>query len=278
MPAEERSAALTDAYRARLVELRRRALLVVDAAWILDIERLDETFGEWLDRAETLLAAVQEQSAALSVAYVAEFVASELDEPATSADIDTEAPAGVTQDGRPLREVLAPALLTVKRSIGAGLAFELASNAGRARALRNSTTELTAAADAALDEALEAEPRVKGWRRVTSRRPCGACLGLATGNVERTKKVILRHPHCSCSKEPVVDGVRERVRRPTGAEVFDRLTTAEQDRLFAGRGGKEKAELVRSGKVDVADLVSHDHQALDGRSTIVSETALDRLT
>lgn len=278
MPAEQASVALTSAFRARLVELRRRAIVAVDASWLLELGELEESFLAWLARASAVIGAVQEQTAALSVAYVAAYVASELGEPEEPAPVDPADVAGVTMDGRPIAEVLRPALFTVKAVLAAGRSFEEASSAGRSRALRNTTTEVAAAADSALDDALEAEPRIAGWRRVTSARPCGACMGAATGAIQKKRSVLLRHPHCSCTKEPVVRGVRERIRRPTGKELFDRLSTEEQNRLFAGRGGADKAELVRSGAVDVSELVSVDRQALDGRAGILTETALEKLT
>lgn len=277
MPGSAQSAALTDGYRARLAELRRRALLVVTAAWVLDGARLDDTFLEWLARADRILTAMQETSARLSIVYLAAYVGSELGEPPAPASVDPADHASVTVDGRPLRAVLLPALFTVRAVLAAGRTFAEASDAGRARALRNATVELTAAADGALDAAIEAEPRVGGWRRVTSARPCGACLGAATGRVEPPSAPLLRHPHCACTKEPVVDGVTERVRRPTGAELFRRMPADEQDRLFDGRGGKAKADLVRSGTVSLGALVSHDPQVAAGRPPILTETPLARL-
>lgn len=274
MPGSARSAAITDAYRARLVALRRRIVVAVGAAWSLDPEHLDETFRTWLGRADRLITDAQAVGARLSDAYVAAFVGSELDQAVTPAGLDLARYAGVTMDGRPIREVLAPAIFTVKRELGRGAGFDQAANAGRARAIRNTTSELRASSDAALDDAIAAEPRIRGWRRVTSGRPCGACLAAATGAVQQTDEVMLVHPSCSCTKEPVVGGVRERVKRPTGSDLFDGMSKAQQDELFAGRGGEAKAELIRSGAVSLNDLATVQRQALDGRPPILTETTL----
>lgn len=277
MPASAESVRATDAYRLRMVEVRRRVALAAGAFWQLDAAELELGFSLWLDRVTLLLTAAQETLAQLSDAYVAAFVAAELSEPYEPVGVDPAAYAGKTIDERPVGDVLAPALFTVKRFLAAGKTFDEASAAGRARALRNVEVEASGAARGALDEAIEREPRVKGWRRVTSRRPCGACLASASGVVHKPRERLSSHPHCSCTKEPVVDGVRETIRRPTGRELFDRMAPAQQDGLFAGRGGKDKAELVRSGAVDLDDLVSHERQVLDGRPAIITETPLARL-
>lgn len=277
MPAEAESVRITDVYRAQTIEARRRIALAAGALWQIDPERLEESFGFWLSRMALLLAATQADLARLSDAYVATFVSSELGEAVAPVGVDVGAYAGKTIDGRAVADVLGPALFTVKRLVGDGKPFEQASAAGRARAVRNVEVETAGASRAALDEALEREPRVRGWRRVTSRRPCGACLAARTGAIQKTSELLRTHPHCSCSKEPVVEGVRERIKRPTGAELFESMSKTEQDALFAGRGGADKAELVRSGAVDLSDLASSDRQALDGRPAILTETPLAKL-
>lgn len=278
MPGNAGSARITDTYRARTIALRRRLVVAAAGAWRLQVDQLDETFAAWLATAGRLLTLTQAELARQADGYLAAFVGSELGTAAAPAGVDVAAFAGVTVDGRPVRELLAPALFTVKQALGAGRPFEQASALGRARGVRNVTYEAASTADRALDEAIAAEPRVRGWRRVTSTRPCGACIAAATGAVQKTSVVLERHPHCSCSKEPVVAGVRERVRRPTGRELFDQLSKADQDALFAGRGGEAKAELIRSGKVDLGDLLSRDRQALEGRPPILTETPLARLS
>lgn len=275
MPATPAAANETAVYRHRLIALRRRAIAALVAWWVLDEADLDGSFLRWLTMASVAVTGTQQVAARLSIAYVAGFVAAELGgEPHGAAG-----PAGVgeTIDGRPVRAVLAPSLFTVKRRLAAGAPFEASSTAGRARAVRAATTEIDGTADRTLTAALVGDRRVAGWRRVTSGSACGACLGLADGDIEPPATPLLRHPHCRCTKEPVVDGVAEVLRRPTGRQLFDAKTPAAQDELFAGRGGHAKAELVRSGAVDLADLVSVDRQVLPGRPAVITEPGLDRL-
>ncbi len=62
------------------------------------------------------------------------------------------------------------------------------------------------------------------------------------------------------------DGVR-----PSGQQIFDAKTTEEQDALF----GPEKAALVRSGEVALADLI--DHSPIKHGDDILTERPLEAL-
>lgn len=285
MPAAERSVRLTDAYRTRVASLRRASIAVVAGLWTLEVDRLEATFAVWLARSELVLTTAQAQIARSADAYAAAFVGSELGRAVAPLGIDPAAYAGQAIDGRSLRSLLAPTLFTVKRGIGEGRPFDEASSLGRARALRDATTQVDDAGDQALDDVLEERDEIRGWRRVASGGACGACLASMTGAVHETARLLERHPHCRCTKEPVVAGVDDRIRRPTGAEMFERLSTEEQNRLFAGRGGEAKAELIRSGAVDFADLYSETRFSLPGSTgsrivrppAIVTETPLAEL-
>lgn len=275
MPASQASLRLTDAYRAQLLAVRRRVTVAVAGLWEIDFEELDRSFALWVGRSARLVGAAQFDMARLSAAYVAAYLASETRAPVPPVPVDPARFAGVDAFGRPLAVVLAPALLTVKAGLAEGRAPEVASAAGQARAVRTTVTTTQASADGALDSAFEAQPRVRGWRRVVSGGGCGACLGMASGQVEEPGTPMLRHANCGCTKEPVVAGVADTVRRPTGQELFDRLSDAEQDALFAGRGGADKAELVRSGAVDLAGMVRQEPQALG--HPVITEAPLQAL-
>ena len=109
---------------------------------------------------------------------------------------------------------------------------------------------------------MASEDRVKGWRRVIGGNPCGACLAEADGRTHDPTDPFRRHSHCRCVREPVVRGVPDRYRRPTGREHFDALTPEGQAALFHGRGGEEKAALIRSGAVPLEALVKREPQVV----------------
>ena len=61
------------------------------------------------------------------------------------------------------------------------------------------------------------------------------------------------HAGCDCVAEPVVGGVPDTARRPTGRDMFDSMTETQQIESI----GEAAADAVRSGQVDLSDLVGH---------------------
>lgn len=255
MPATERSLAITDAYRARMIAAREAVARILLDRWrYLDWNDLAGSFDEWRGTAAWAIAAGQREAATLSGAYLAAYVASETGERA-EATVDPDAYTGTTRDGRPIAPLLGVALIATKQAILRQRPPRDALAAGAARAVRIARTEVMEAGRRALGDAMQAEPRVKGYRRVTSgRRSCGACLGLASGEIRRTNRGLQIHASCRCTAEPVLAGVREEVHRPTGREMFERMSPAEQDATLG-----PKAALIRSGDADLRDLVATHH-------------------
>ena len=256
MPAERRSLEITDAYRARLVQLRDQATQLAAARWELAPEDLDASHSRWLELAATALRATQQAGVRLTAAYAAAFLASELRQPSAPPAIDATRYAGMSRDGRLLEDALAPSLYTVKAAIADGQSFEEASALGRSRALRAVASDAIAAPRAALADVVREDGRIVGWRRVTS-GGCGACLAAATGAIHADDEALAVHDNCRCSMEPVVKGVPDRATRPTGRELFDGMSSEDQDRLL----GAEKAELVRSGEAPLEALIDSSPMA-----------------
>lgn len=250
---------VTDAYRAQLLALRARATQLIAAGYeLVDLDQLDLSFRTFLARAALTLEAAQRDGISLTDAYWAAYLAAELGPDAKPVPVETRQLAGRGRDGRPLDQVLQPAMFTVAAALGARLGRERALQMGLARLTRTVSNETMAAPRAALDLILEADvERVVGWRRVCSGNACGCCLGAATGAIQKTSQVLKVHGHCRCTKEAVVRGGRHERHwsRSTGQEIFDSKTPAEQDALFHGRGGHAKAQLIRSGDVKLEDLV-----------------------
>lgn len=257
MAGREASLELTDRYRTGLAGLRDRLLVVLGRSWgLIDRDELDESFAVWLAGAAGRLGEGQRLGVGVSGAYLAAFVTSELGRAATTPKVDADRFAGRARDGRALEDALFPAVIAVKVRLRDGATPPEALQAGWSRAARVVSMESMGAARDALDAGVSEDPRIAGWRRVVSSGACGACLASATGAIQDTQRVLEVHGHCRCVKEPVVSGVRDRARRPTGQERFDQLAPAQQARLFAGRGGEEKAKLVRDGIVPFSALIA----------------------
>jgi hypothetical protein len=256
VPASERSLRLTDAYRARLLDVRARVAIMTGRSWQqIPLDALDSGFAAWQAQTAGIITAAQSAGVALAGVYVAGYVASELDtapdlSPRAARDDGSPQIVGIGRDGRSLAQVLAPALFTVKRAIAEGRGDRRALQMGLHRAARTISNEVTAAPRAAQDLAMRAEPKILGWRRATRPGACLACFAAATGAIQKTEVTLRVHGHCTCFKEPVVRGVRERVQRPTGQEMFDAMSSASQN----ARYGVAKSELIRSGEVPLEAL------------------------
>ena len=226
----------------------------------MDPESLDESYAQWRASAVAVVQAGKVNGVAQADAYLAAFLASETGRERLAAGVDPEAYMD-TEDGRSLLVALSTPLLTVRMAVpSVGMAAALAH--GLSRASRVIAGEVLGAPRRALQDLLTDEPLVKGKRRVTSANACGACLALADGRVMEAWEQLLVHGHCRCVTEPVVQGVRERITRPTGRDIFDAKSPAAQAALFHGRGGAEKAELLRSGAVPFSALVCNQAQAV----------------
>lgn len=278
MPRTQQSLRLTDAYQSRLFELRRRGVLNASNTWrLISITDLDSTFQQWLDVVVGVLTVLQRRGVEMTDAYLAAYLASELDQAVPPAGIDPGEFAGRDDFDRSLSRALLPSLYTIKRARAHQREPDEALQLGLGRASRTISVALAGAPRRAFNALIEDDERVVGWRRLTTRDPCGACLALATGEVLRPDVSLRRHPHCRCVAEAVVAGVQEVVFRPTGEQIFTAMAPADQDALFHGRGGAEKAALLRSGEVQLQDLITQERSALGG-PPVVSETPLSALT
>lgn len=266
---------ITDAYRVRLLRAREQTARSLTLSWQPDWSDLDASFRRWLPQGVAFVEAGQVEAVRLSGTYLSAFVSAETGKRMTARTLGLAPYVGRTRDGRPIALALAAALVTIKLGILQRHTRTEVLSAGLARVIRDGRSEVMEAGRASLTDAMEADARIIGWRRVTSGRPCGACLADATGAVHPTSDLPRVHSHCRCTAEPVVGDVPDRHTRRTGPEMFDAMSSDEQDRLFAGRGGAAKAELLRTGSVDFADLITTEHQARWG--TGITETPLAEL-
>lgn len=275
MPGDPRSVELTNRYRNQVRLLRERAATVAASMWReIDPAHLDETHARWASMAALRVTEMQRAAATLSTAYLTGYVALERGRPARAIGASAAADVGRSRDGKTLRDSLEPTLYTTKAAIAEGRTFSEALALGAQRAARNLGEDVAFVARGVLDEGIIDNDEIIGWRRVSG-GGCGACLAAATGAIQADDETLPVHDHCQCSKEPVVRGVRERVLRPSGEEIFHRMTASQQDALFAGRGGAEKADLIRSGQVPFQSLIEHQH--MDAIPDVITEASLKSL-
>lgn len=251
MPASERSLRLTDLYRQRLVDLRDRSGRLIRQSWPqVAVEDLDDTHAQWLTVAVAALEAAQRSGVALTAAYLATYVALERDETPEPPQAVSEDAVGAAQDGRPLSEALAATLITVKVALKDGAPPAKALDAGANRAARLGETATMAAPRSTLMDAIQADDRITGWRRVTS-GGCGACLAAAADTIFDPGVPLKVHDHCRCTAEPVIADAPELVRRASGRDIFEAMTATQQDEAL----GPQAAAAVRAGTVPLEALL-----------------------
>jgi len=189
---------LTEVHRLAQARLGAATVAQMVAVWpLLDPERLDQTFPDWLATAQVLVGASRAQSATLAANYVATFRTLEIGQ---RADVTTLAAV-------PPAKALATSLL-----VTGPVAIKAAVGRGKPRTAAAETAMATSAAAAmrhalnggreTIIRAVSADKRARGWHRVTSGRACPFCASL-TGQVFSGPADFRAHDHCSCSVEPL---------------------------------------------------------------------------
>lgn len=107
-----------------------------------------------------------------------------------------------------------------------------------------------------------------GWRRVTTSRPCGMCLADSARGVHAMGDPLLFHLSCRCSRLFLPDGVDDVHWLPDGRDLWNNMTTDQQNALFAGRGGADKAQLLRDGDVTFDALIRQDANGRGGEQSL----------
>ncbi len=261
MPASPRSLSVTSAYRERVTAIRARVIQAAEREWPR-IEGLDTS--RWPERLAATVAGAQTEAVRAASGYLTAYLSSELGARQRAVSVDSRRYSGVSRDGRPLADAFQSPLVGVRVALKDGLPANEALKRGLARATRMVSVDFDHAHRAALTDTLDADPRFGGWERVTS-GTCGACLALSgsSGSFET-------HPNCSCTPQPVVKGVPNRIPVPSAAVLFDRMTREEQDAAV----GTATAEALRAGDVEFDALVQKN-RLKTGDTDFITQRPLD---
>jgi hypothetical protein len=256
MPANPRSLAITNAYRARLTDLAEQVDRAVRRGWTsVTVDDLADAHARWAASVASVATVMQQTGVRLTAGYVWAFVASETGErPPFPAIQDTT--SGLAEDGRSLREALQSPLIGVRAALKDGKPPEAALSTGLDRGLFIAGGATDWASRSTLSDLMTSHDQIVGWRRVSG-GGCGACMAAATGAIHRDDEALEVHANCQCTTEPVVKGVPDRVAHPTGPEIFASLPKSEQD----ARLGPEAAELLRTDQISFKDLIARSPMA-----------------
>jgi hypothetical protein len=251
MPANERSLTLTDTYRDRLEQLSDRIGAYTAQRWqqTVTLDDLDASHALWLATTVAALTQAQRFGVRLTAGYLAAFLASELGGTPQPLAAD-DSPVGLAEDGQPVDVPLSKTLIGVLAALKDGKPPEVALAEQSHRAVRLAASATIAAPRLALAGQIASHPEIVGWRRVTH-GGCGACLASAAHGYAKHERMPV-HPHCHCTQEPVIADAPDRVKRPTGPEIFAAMSREKQDQTL----GPDAAQAVREGRVAWPDLIA----------------------
>lgn len=156
--------------------------------------------------------------------------------------------AGIAPDGGPLETLLFLPAIGVRRRLAAGMSPEEAMVGGLADMAMYASTAIADSARSADQVAMAANRSCVAYVRVVQLPACSRCIVLS-GRMYTYSEGFLRHPRCDCVhlalREHEWPGV------PTPQQLFDRMPTAEQRRVFTNAG----ARAISSG-ADVGQVVN----------------------
>ncbi|MFJ9612666.1 VG15 protein [Streptomyces noursei] len=246
---------LAAAYYRRQTHLGATAARLA-ARWWRAMPRADMDFY-WRLNAAALIAVfaqMQARAAADADAYVSACLLAQEIDPAPAGRLDPTAFAGRAADGRPLESLLYRPVITTKALIGRGAAESTAFERGLAELLAITNSEIADAGRSATGARIASDRACAGYVRMASAKACARCAVLA-GRVYAFNHGFKRHRRCHCYHVPMGRKDRWKQRAQTYVEDprehFNRLTRAEQDRLYTAAG----ARAIREG-ADVTQVVN----------------------
>lgn len=229
-----------------------------DQRWQLS-GNFDAEYGAWLDAVVPATAQAQRQNVRLTQGYVSAFVVSETGKRTRLPSIDLDEFVGRSRDGRELRDAWQSPPIKAKVAVSEGKSVDEASDTARNAALALVALDVYAGSRGVLTNLISRVPVIGGWRRVTVGETCGACLGAADGRVMPPDAELKVHANCDCVKEPVIRGVPNLFRRPTGEEMWKRMSVE----VRVASVGDEAFRAIEEGRINLSDLVGESPMATE---------------
>jgi hypothetical protein len=191
---------LADAHITAQERLRGLVEAAVTRAWAGLPGTDDADVAGWLATVVPIVTTGQATSVALTDAYLAQA----LQRPPAgivAADIIPGLRGGVGAD-----EVYRRPFVTLWTALKDGRRYEDAAAAALARATSSAAMDVQLASRATFQAAQDADPAIRGYRRVPDGGACTFCLTVAGAKVNSAAAMPL-HNRCGCSLEPITDTV-----------------------------------------------------------------------
>ncbi len=206
MPTNPASLAVTDAYRQRMLNIRREGERAARAVWG-DVDPADLMGTYLVGPLATAVSALQRTGVLLSSGYVKAFIKSEIGK-----DVLVPTPRGFTGTSFSdveLRAALLRPVVLVERLKAEGVPQGVAMMRGRNVLLRTVALATDSAVRDSLQKLYEKRPEVIGWKRAVA-GTCDKCMGAADGSTLPPGAPLDIHPNCECVSEAVVNPIDPR--------------------------------------------------------------------
>jgi hypothetical protein len=194
-------APLTERHRVAQLALRAQVLRDLSRLWpAMDWQQIDRTFPLWAEAVGALILRHRATSAGLASAYLQAFRFSE--------GVAGTAPV-VLAPRLPDEQIRTALRVTAAVSLKAAATQGVAREQAMANAFVRSSGAVTRLVLDAGRETVRAstlaDPKARGWQRVTSARACEFCQMLAGRGAVYSDRTVdfTAHDHCGCSAEPV---------------------------------------------------------------------------
>ena len=161
----------------------------------------EEDVDRFVEIAVPIVLAGQVQAVALTEAYVMRRLG--LAPRGLSVD---ELIGPAVRGGVSLEEVYRRPFVNVWTALSKNEPWEVAVNAGEARATASAEMDVQLSHRASYDAIKEANPRIKGYRRVASAGACDFCA-LVNGAFVKSASAMPLHNRCGCGLDPVMQEV-----------------------------------------------------------------------
>ena len=151
-------------------------------------------------------------------------------------------------DGRSMTTLLDQSLISVKTAVKGGASVREALATGGTHLTRDVLTVLADTRRQVYHADIIQRPKLGGYARMLNAPSCSRCVLLA-GKWFAWNKGFQRHPRCDCIHIPASEQVANDFRTDP-ADYFNRLSVAEQDRVFTKSGARAIRDGADIGRVE----------------------------
>lgn len=194
--------ALTEAHRLAQLQLGVETVARLRAVFrLLDPDDLDASFADWLAVVVPLVQSGRETSSSIAAAYLAALRTAELADP----DEFSPVRAGPVDADLLATSMLVTGVISLRSNLARAMPLAAALDIAEARSAAAGMRHVLNGGRETITGSVRADPRARGWQRVTSANACTFCATLAgRGAVFSEDSVdFAAHDGCGCGAEPI---------------------------------------------------------------------------